>query len=330
MNLDANQRLRLLKIVTELEEGQTPVPRVGGPVGRFLGEAEALRGRVRELIPFDGTFVSGQAIGAIRLTPLGALRERLDSALLGEHGSIVAFSEELAGVLNLTLWGKARPANQLRNLWLLGAVSVLMTGAFRWFAPRRLTPGTASVTELPDGQNKWTARCLKFMAEEFLAPPAAASYRWDQEFGPADFRAVRIAALYGAAENWCVIPYMDTQLATPLVVSWAAGTAAPESEPTGLALALLTRTPWENRWIVADAKLVDPTDALAHMITWLDHRHELAGLPAPTAADVGALQRTMAAIGYSTVRAEALRRANLARSVAPAAKPLAAWIRGLA
>ena len=158
-------------------------------------------------------------------------------SLLGEHASTVAFSEELAGSVNVTLWSKARPANRLRNIWLRTAASVRMDGDFRWFVPRRLTPGTASIVALKETHSRWTARCLKFVAEEFLAPPPPASYRWDQDFGPADFRALRIAALYEASANWSIIPCGDAQLATPVVVSWPAEAPVGEEKPSGLALA---------------------------------------------------------------------------------------------
>lgn len=329
MSLSAEQRLTLLKIVTEVEEGKIVVPRVGGAVGRFLGELGTLSTQISRLVPHDGYFVRGGDIGPIRLTPLAPLSEHIESDLVGEKASTIAFSEELAGLVNVTLWAKAGSANRLRNIWLQDNSSVCITGAFRWFAPRRITPGTGSVEQLPKRSSIWTTRCLRYVADDFLATPPAVSYRWDRSFGPPDFRTLRISAVFQGSDGWAVVPSDKDRLAQPVLIDKRASMQPADPRVSALALALLIRDPWENRWTVADSKHVDANSVLAHLITWADHRRELLGLPSPDAQEVIALQRVLSSIGHSTNRDDALAQANLQRGVAPALRHFAAWTRGL-
>jgi hypothetical protein len=329
VSFSVEQRLALLKIVSRIEEGAGAVPRAGGQVGRFLRELGLLRVRVAELVPHDGQFVRGRTLGAINLTPLAALRERVESELFGEVASTIAICEELAGLVNVTLWGKARPANRLRNVWLRGTTTVRVAGDFRWFAPRRMTPGTASVDEIAESPSCWDARCLKFMADEFLAAPAAVSYRWDSAFGPPDFRTFRVAALHETPGDWAIVPSSGARLSQPVLASCVNATTFGAARVSGLALAMLCRDPWEARWSLADFEPVDANTVLAHMITWADHRRELLGLPSPTAQEVAAFQSILSSIGYATARPDSLERANLRRSVAPNARRLGAWTRGI-
>lgn len=330
MSLSVEQRVVLLKIVSGVEEGDTAVPRVGGPVGRFLRELGMLRSRVGELVPHDGHFVRGRTVGAINLTPLAPLGERQVSDLLGEAASTIAFSEELAGLVNVTLWGKARSANRLRNVWFRGTRTVRIEGDFRWFAPRRVTPGTASVEEVAQSPSCWEARCLNFMAEEFFATPPAVSFRWDRAFGPPDFRTFRVVALYKTPDEWAVVPSNEERLARPVIPSWPNPSSSGNRGVSDLALAMLVRDPWDSTWSVAKAEPVDANGVLAHMITWADHRRELLGLPSPAAQEVASFQRILSSIGHSTAHQDGLDRANLLRTVAPKAKQLAAWMRGVA
>jgi hypothetical protein len=327
VSLSTDQRLTLLHIICDVEEGRAAAPRVGGPIGRFLAEVGVLRKRVKECLPHDGSFVRGRDIGAIGLTPLTPVSEQIRSELVGEVGSAVAFSEELGGLVDVTLWAKAGSANRLRTLWLQTNCRACLTGAYRWFPPRRLTPGTASVEEMPTTSSLWRARCLKFVADEFLAAPSAVNYRWDSFFGAPDFRVFRVVSLFRRSDEWLIVPGSEKGLARPIAVSWPdARLAGPECE---LALAMIARNPWDGCWKVADAAPTDPGGVLAHLITWADHRRELLGLTAPPSSEVAALRSVLSRIGHSAPTDEAFAQTNLARVVAPLAKPLAAWARGL-
>jgi hypothetical protein len=330
VSLTAEQRLVLLKIVTDVEEGKIAVPRVGGAVGRFLRELGTLRAQIFQLVPHDGDFVRGGDVGAISLTPLAPLSEQIESDLVGEKASTIAFSEQLAGLVNVTLWAKAGSANRLRNIWLRDDSPVCLTGAFRWFAPRRITPGTASIEELTERSTSWNARCLRYVADDFLATPPAVSYRWDRSFGPPDFRTLRISAVFRVSGAWTIVPSRQDRLAQPVVIDERVSIPPVDPQDSALALAMLIRDPWEDRWAVANTKPVDANGVLAHLITWADHRRELLGLPSPNAQEVTDLQRVLSSIGHSTSRDDALAQANLHREVAPVLRQFAAWTRGLA
>lgn len=329
MTLSGEHRLALLNIVTEVEEGRIPIPRVGGSVGRFLGEVGTLNTQIGRLVPHEGYFVPGNEIGAICLTPLAPLSEHIESDLVGEKASTIAFSEELAGLVNVTLWAKAGSANQLRNIWLRDNSSVCIAGAFRWFAPRRITPGTSSVEELPKRSSIWDARCLKYVAEDFLATPPAVSYRWDRSFGPPDFRTIRIGAVFQVLDGWAVVPSHQERLAQPVLIDHSSSMLAPRSRDSPFALVLMIRDPWDNRWTVAATRHVDANGVLAHLITWADHKRELLSLPPPDAQEIVALQRVLSSIGHPANRDDAFVQANLHRQVAPTLGSFAAWTRGL-
>jgi hypothetical protein len=327
VSLSPDQRLSLLSIVCDVEEGRAAAPRVGGAIGRFLAEIGVLRKRVQECLPHNGSFVGGRDVGEIGLTPLTPVKEQIRSDVVGEMGSAVAFSEELGGLVDVTLWAKAGSANRLRTLWLQTNSRATIKGPYRWFAPRRLTPGTASIEEAPDTPDMWQARCLKFVADEFLSQPSAVNYRWDSFFGPPDFRVLRVVALFHGSTEWLIVPRSENGLASPSGVSWLDPPAAPRRE---LALALIVRDPWDDRWKVADALRSNPDGVLAHLITCADYRRELLGLGPPPSVEMASLRCVLSQIGHSASTDGAFAHANLRREVAPIVKSLAAWARGVA
>jgi hypothetical protein len=272
--------------------------------------------------------VTGRDVGPIGLTPLTPVKEEIRSALVGEKGSAVAFSEELGGLVDVTLWAKAGSANRLRTLWLQTNSAASLTGPYRWFAPRRLTPGTAAVDETPVTSGMWQARCLKFVADDFLSEPSAVAYRWDSFFGPPDFRVFRVVCLFRSSAAWHIVPRGENGLGSVSAVSWRHPPSAKASHE--LALALIVRDPWDGQWNVADAVPTDSNGVLAHLITCADHRRELLGLGPPPAAEVASLRSILSRMGQSTSADDAFAQANLRREVAPLVKPLAAWTRGVA
>jgi len=328
VSLSSDQRLSLLRIVSDVEEGRAAPPRVGGPIGRFLREIGVLRRRVQECLPHDGSFVRGRDVGPIGLAPLTPVKEQIRSELVGEMGSAVAFSEELGGLVDVTLWAKAGSANRLRTLWLQTNSCVSLTGAYRWFAPRRLTPGTAAVEKMPGTSSIWQARCLKFVADEFLSAPSAVTYRWDSFFGSPDFRVFRVVSLFRSSSEWLIVPGSEHGLTRPTTVSWPnPPVAAPGRE---LALAMIVRDPWDARWKVADAARTDSDGVLAHLVTWADHRRELLGLGPPPSTEVATLRSILSRVGDTASTDNAFAQANLRREVVPLVRPLAAWTRGVA
>lgn len=327
MTLSLKQRHALLSILEKIEEGQPP-PRATGHVGRFLNEFALMRQRLRERIRHDGEFVRGATVGPIVLTPLAGLEETVKSDLLGEVASTIAVSDQLGGPVEVTLWGKARPANALRNAWLLGPSSVELAGAFRWFAPRRLTPGSATVSILDQPVDLFQARCLKFAGVEFLGPPTATAYRWDRSAGAPDLRTFRVVAIHRSSRSWDVIP-VDPVREQSIQVLLDGENVESAVQGRELALALISRTPWDEAWTATRAVACDPDGILGHLISWADHRRELESLPPPDAGEVARLRAALASLGVSVDSERAVRRANLTRTIAPEVLPLAAWVRGI-
>src|SRR5687767_12402588 len=116
--LAPDQRRALLAVLTKIEESAIPVPRIPGEVGQFLGEWGAARNLTTQLLGTDESFLSGKDLGPISLTPILPVTERVVNEVMGDVASVVAVAEELGAVVDVSLWGSARPANRLRNIWL--------------------------------------------------------------------------------------------------------------------------------------------------------------------------------------------------------------------
>jgi hypothetical protein len=330
--LDPEQRRALLDVLTKVEEREIPTPRVAGEVGQFLGEWSATRDLTAQLLGSSESFVSGRDLGPISLTPILPVAERVVNEVMGEVATVVAASEALGAVVNVSLWGSARPANRLRNIWLRRPdSSVILSGAFRWYAPRRVTPGSANVEQCVGGVGHWsTCRCLKFVGEEFHAPPTAASYRWESSLGFSEFRTFRSVILRRVADGWGVVPATGRELVT--AVGLAASRERLDSSVGPLATlcaALVWRDPWNESWSVAAAVEVGPDHALAHLVAWADYKRELLGDPPSAAAEAHTMSQSLIALGVRADVPSSIEQANLVRQVLPRAQPVAAWLRGL-
>lgn len=331
--VDPDQRRALLDVLTKMEERAIPAPRVPGAVGQFLGEWSATRDLTMELLGTDESFVSGRDLGPISLTPILPVTERLVNEVMGEVASVVAITEQLGAVVNVSLWGRARPANRLRNIWLRRPeATVDLRGAFRWYAPRRITPGSSDVEQRDPPADHWSmSRCLKFVGEEFQAQPAAASYRWDSSLAYPEFRTFRSVILRRDGDEWGAVPAMGRELVT------VAGLAAFREQidrsvdpQATLCAALVWRDPWSDRWSVASAVDASPDQAFAHLVVWADYKRELLGEPPMAASEAATMAASLAALGVRAEVLQAIDRASLVRQVSARARPLAAWLRGLA
>src|SRR3954452_17871946 len=103
--LDPEPRRALLDVLTKVEEREIPSPRVPGDVGQFLGEWSATRDLTAELLGAGETFVSGRGMAAVGLTPILPVAERIVNEMMGELATVVATSEALGAVVNVSLWG---------------------------------------------------------------------------------------------------------------------------------------------------------------------------------------------------------------------------------
>jgi hypothetical protein len=329
VTLSVDQRIALRDIVMRIEQGEI-APRVPGEVGRFLRELSELRAKVGALLPYDGNFARGAAVGDIHLAPLAPLKERVESELLGEVASTIAVSEELAGLVDVTLWSRGRAANRLLNIWLRQVSEVSMTGSYRWYPPRRITPGTAEIEERGVARVPWDRRCLRYVAEEFLAAPPAVEYRWDTAHGSLDLRAFRVTVLHAASGEWMILPGEDERISQAFRVASAPDRIPRVDGEPILALAMLARDPWVDEWSIVAHEPIDADVALGHLLTWADHRRELLGLPSPPASEVTEMQRILASLGFMSTREGGIAAANLVRTVLPTVRRLAAWTRGFA
>jgi hypothetical protein len=328
VTLSEAQRIALRDIVVRIEQGDI-APRVPGEVGWFLRNLGQLRAKVSALLPHDGNFVQGAAIGDIHLVPLAPLTERIESELLGEVASTIAVSEELAGLVDVTLWSRGRSANRLLNIWLREPSEVSMAGSYRWYPPRRITPGTAQIEESRVARAPWDRRCLRYVAEEFLSAPTAVEYRWDTAHGPLDLRTFRVTVLHAASGEWMILPGEDDRLSRALRVAPAPDRTTCVHSESRLALAMLARDPWVDKWSIVAAEPIDADGALGHLLTWADHRRELLGLPSPAASEVTEMQRMLASLGFMSTRDGGIAAANVVRAVLPTVRSFAAWTRGL-
>lgn len=328
--LDTGQHRALLDVLTKIEDGKIAIPRLHGDVGQFLREWGTAGERTRRIVEIGDTFVRGHALGPISLTPISPVSERLVNEMLGDVASLVAVAEELGTVVNVSLWGSARPANRLRNVWIRRPDAVVhLSGAFRWYAPRRVTPGSG-VVEVLETDRAWAqARCLRFVGEEFYGPPIAASYRWDNAFGPPAFRTFRTVVLRRVGEHWGVVSGLHGKLVALPGLGWTTQQAGSLDPDAQMCSALVWRDPWNATWSVASAEEVSPDDALSHMVTWADYKRELLDQPSPPATEIGALRSSLAEVGINANIDAAVSTANLTRHVGRVARPLAGWLRGL-
>lgn len=331
--LDPEQRRALLDVLTKVEEREIPAPRVRGDVGQFLGEWSATRDLTAELLGSGETFVLGRDLGPVSLTPILPVAERVVNEVMGEVATVVAASEALGVAVNVSLWGSARPANRLRNIWLRRPESTVeLDGAFRWYAPRRITPGSADVDECEIAADHWsTCRCLKFVGEEFHARPAAASYRWESSLSFSEFRTFRSVILRRFGDEWGVLPATGRQLVMVAGLAACCEQLNSSMDPRAtLCAALVWRDPWSESWSVAAAIQVGPDQALSHLVAWADHKRELLGDPPASAAEAVTMAKSLIALGIEADVPRSIDQANLVRQVLPRVQPVAAWLRGLA
>jgi len=331
--LDPDQRRALLDVLTKMEERAISVPRVPGEVGHFLGEWGATRNLTTELLGTDESFLSGRDLGPISLTPILPVTERLVNEVMGDVASVVAIAEQLGAVVDVSLWGSARPANRLRNIWLRRPeTTVDVMGAYRWYAPRRITPGSSDVEQRDGPTEHWsTSRCLKFVGEEFQAPPAAVSYRWESSLAFPEFRTFRSVILRRDGDDWGAVPAMGKELVTVAGLAACREQMSRSLDPQAtLCSALVWRDPWSDRWSIASVVDATPDEALAHLVAWADYKRELLCDPPMAAAEAASMAGSLVALGVRAEVPKALERANLVRQVSARARPVAAWMRGLA
>ena len=260
----------------------------------------------------DGA-ISGERIGAITLCPLLNPEVSILHFPLGEVAETIGFSEELGGLLKVTMWLKARVANSAFTVLNSGA-ALQLSGDFRWFPSVRLTPGEARLEASIESVTWKTARCLKAVADDIARPPHAAEYILDYRMGPPGIKYFRTVCVLRSGKSLQILPALEP----PKKFHYS--TVLPEAlavlGQTDLSMLLIYREPWAENWTVVRAAAISAEDALAHSITWADFRKELDDSPVEGSL-VAAIASALRAAG---LRARTSGNANFARSLLPAVR----------
>jgi hypothetical protein len=96
--------------------------------------------------------------------------------------------------------------------------------------------------------------------------------------------------------------------------------------PGDLLLLLMYREPWSNNWTIVRASAIQPSEVLAHALTWAHFRSELSG-EAFDPATVAAARESLRPWGVKTTD---IGNPDLDQHLLPAAKILLRNVRGIA
>jgi hypothetical protein len=325
--------LRALTKVLEGIDGGKPAPRVPGPVGLFFRQYARYRGEVSHVLARAGLagaadgHVRGAELGPIEMTPLASTVTAIPNEVWGAVSHVPMICEELAHVVDLTLWLNAHGANEVdRLLTVEQEPAVRLAGAYRWYPPHRVTPGEAWGVRASTDRSWQLARCLKATADDLASPPHPLEYTLDFRLGPPGLKAFRTFIGRYEGERLEVLPGREAR--TLSIALEFSGESVLSFRRGELIMVLGFREPWNAIWTAAAATAVDETMALAHAITWADFRLEVEGSPPCTGADTLELMEALRGVGVSLASAEeALVRAPLVRRGLPAPLAVARWLR---
>lgn len=277
--LDAKQFASVRRILEKVDEG-LPCPRIPGRLGQFIRQ-DAGGGRLLALALAesecgarrDGA-ISGHGIGEIELYSIVKPHVEVLSSTLGEVARTITVSEELGGVIQLTMWLKARAANTTYNI-LQRSAGVQIAGDFRWTPPSKLTTGESWV-EHRETARKWcTAASVKGVADDLSREPHALEYVLDNFLGPPGLKHFRCVAALRRGMEWLVLPALERETKLD-VASVRAGEVSRACTGDVFSL-LIYREPWLPSWCIVDGVAIDGQDALSHALAWVDFQRELRG-----------------------------------------------------
>ena len=274
------QFAQVTTILERIDRG-LPCPRMPGRVGRFLRQYAAAGNTLAhvfadsEISRRANGSVSGNGLGTIEIHPIGEPEIAILNPVLGEVARTLAFSEELGGLIQLTMWLKARIANTAYNMLQTGN-GLRFTGDYRWTPPNKLTPGEAEV-QISRASVKWhDAPSLNAVADDLSREPHALEYVVDRRFGHPGVKYFRCICALRQARQWLVLPALKHSITLDVVA--AAKGAVPYPKAGDLACLLVFREPWSSTWFVVDAVPIDFAGALRHSIAWVDFQQELRGV----------------------------------------------------
>ncbi len=332
MRLSGDELRALTRVLEGIDDGKAP-PRVAGPVGLFFRQYARYRREVVHVLARAGIATSadghvrGADLGPIEMTPLSSTSIAIPNDLWGPVTHVPVLSEELAHVVDLTLWLSAGAGNEVDRLLTVDRVpAVRLAGAYRWHAPHRVTPGEASPAPAETDVRWQVARCLKATADDLASPPHPLEYTLDFRLGPPGLKAFRTFVGRYERERVEVLPGRG---ARTLSISLELPRESVQGlRRGGLVMVLGFREPWGGGWTAAAAEAVDETTALAHSFTWADFRLEVEGSPPLADGDTLELMAALRDAGITVPRADAaLERAALSRRALPPALAVARWLR---
>jgi hypothetical protein len=326
LRLTTSQLSAIQEILEGIESGK-PIPRIAGPIGRFLleyGSAQADVSRICAKFSIerrDDGAISGSGMGSIEIHPVEQPKITIHPYPLGEVAESRILSEELGATLKLVLWLKGPVANASYNE--LKNRSIALEGDFRWTPLSKITPGESVVSHVDHCLKWYEARFLKSVAEDIHRPTHALEYSYDKILGLPSLKCYRSIAVKRSDSTWFAF---STQGPTvPFRFVGARRQLDEKIEGWNMASLLVYREPWSDQFTAIDAHRIGPNEAFAHVCEWFDFQLEIQSQELD-ASSVLKLRRNFIASGIALSGGE---RINLRRSLIPIVKPIHAWLRGL-
>lgn len=318
----------LLKFLEQIDEGRVQVPAFPGHVGRFLRQYERGRSDILQVLARDGLqprsdgVLSGVGVGSIEVHTVDSIRVKTHDYLVGESGDALCLSEQLGGLIRLTLWLNAASARSAFNA-LNWHSCFRASGDYRWYAPGRVSTGESEISACV-GRLDWrSARCLTAVADDLFRPPHAHEYLVDFRLGEPGIKYFRSICAIRDLGGWRALPGFGPS--RPLHILRIAPAAAIAIGNAPLVKFLVYRQPWSEDWIVVDAMKATPDDVGGHAITWADFQLEL-GAPISEPSVVAAVREALREAGVVTT---GLGSVNTNRSLLPAACSIQRYLRGM-
>lgn len=326
----ADRLSEFLNFLEQIDEGRAQVPAWPGHAGRFLRQYERGRADILRVLAEHGLqprtdgAQHGSAVGAIEAHAIAGVRVKSHDYVLGDSGDALCISEQLGGLIRLTLWLNAVAARSALNT-LNWHGCFRASGDYRWYAPGRVTTGESTITECRERIDWSSARCLTAVADDLFRPPHAHEYVIDFHLGAPGIKYFRSVCATRAVDGWRALPAFGQSTLLPIV--HIAPAASEAMGDTALAKFLMYRQPWSEEWSVVNAIAATPEDIVGHSITWADFQLELGAAFRKSSLVAGVIEALRAA-GVSGNRS-GISGAKTSRLLLPAARAVHRYLRGI-
>jgi hypothetical protein len=331
VTLDASELAKLAQIVDGVYQGKQ-VPRRSGRFGQYLRQCSRGRFEVQQLLAREGVttakggWASGTEIGPVTLCPLAPLEGSVPNDLWGPVEHLPALCESLGGVVDLTLWTSAAAANRAHVLLAAGPTSLSLSGAYRWFAPSRVTPGEARVNPAEFATHWRDCRFLKATADDVSRPAHALEYVLDYRIGKPGLKVFRVLSVRVHEGEVSILPGLDAPARLTRFAHPADGRLA-SLRDGDVALVFAYVEPWTSDWVVIDVEVTDAAGCFNHLVTWADFQAELQEKPELALADLNGLRAALIGAGLDPPPPHELVVALSRRALNRPARALARWLR---